>query len=186
MRVKEITPQEAFQILQSQKNNVKLIDIRECVEYEEERIPGACLVPMKSLAEDEFKNVKERIGIFYCRSGRRTDLLKATISNTGFEKVYILKGGLNAWKKAGFPVLKKQNKIPNVLRQTFIVIGLALLIFSLLSLKISPDFIIGAAVVGCGLIFAGVSGSCLLAMLINKLPWNKHPYRYKICENEGV
>jgi rhodanese-related sulfurtransferase len=179
-KIEDISPEKATELLEKEKDRIKLIDIRECFEFEEERIPGACLLPMRSLAEEEFSHAKEDIGIFYCRSGRRTSLASPLIAKTGFKQVYILKGGLKAWKKAGFPILKKQDKIPYLIRQVFIILGISLILFSLLSLKINLYFIGGAFIIGCGLLWAGISGNCLLAFFISQLPWNKKPHRYKI------
>jgi len=179
MQIREISPLEAAQILRDK--GAKLIDIRECSEFEEERIPGACLIPMKALAEEEFQEAREKVAIFYCRSGRRTSLASSIIARTGFKEVYILKGGLIAWKKQGLPVLKKQDKVPYLMRQIFVLLGIVLLLSSFLALGFNSYFLFVPIFIGAGLLFAGLSGTCLLALLIAKLPWNKKPHKYKIA-----
>ena len=155
--VREISPQEAFELWRNKE--ACFVDIRECSEFEEERIPGACLVPMKTLSAEDFKNPKQKVGVFYCRSGRRTSFVIDEIEKTGFEKVYVLKSGLIGWKKAGYPTLTKATKIPSILRQTFITLGLFILLFIFLGIEVSSKFIFGAAIIGAGLVFAGMSGT---------------------------
>ncbi len=157
MEIREITPLEAAELLKAKK--AKFIDIRECSEFEEIRIPGACLIPMKCISEKDFKGLGNEVGIFYCRSGRRTRLLSDKISQVPLKEKYLLKGGIIAWEKEGLPVLKKVSKVPNIMRQTFILLGLLILTFLFLGLKVSPTFIWGAVFIGAGLVFAGLSGT---------------------------
>ena len=44
-----------------------------------------------------------------------------------------------------------------------------------LGVFVSPWFLILPAFVGCGLMFAGITGWCGMALLLAKMPWNKAP-----------
>jgi rhodanese-related sulfurtransferase len=75
-----------------------LLDVREQNEYDEERIPGAQLLPLSELMarfEDELPQDREIIA--QCRSGKRsaqaTDFLRAQ----GFDVVN-MEGGILRWK----------------------------------------------------------------------------------------
>lgn len=96
----EISPREAHQRV---ADGALLLDVREQQEYDEERIPGAQLLPLSELMaryEDELP--KDREIVAQCRSGKRsaqaTDFLRAqgyTVTN--------LEGGILRWKEAGLP-----------------------------------------------------------------------------------
>jgi hypothetical protein len=45
----------------------------------------------------------------------------------------------------------------------------------LLALLVSPWFALLSAFVGTGLTFAGISGWCGMAKLLDAMPWNKAP-----------
>lgn len=58
------------------------------------------------------------------------------------------------------------------MRQVQIVAG-ALVVIGILLGQIHPAFRLISAFVGCGLIFAGITGYCGMAKLLALLPYNK-------------
>jgi hypothetical protein len=42
-----------------------------------------------------------------------------------------------------------------------------------LALLVNPRFALIPLIIGCGLLFAGLTGFCGLAVLLAKMPWNK-------------
>jgi len=92
---------------------------------------------------------------------------------SGFSNVSVIEGGIMAWDKAKLGVNKTSGPI-SLERQVRIVAGSMVLVGSLLSL-INVWFIVIPVFVGCGLTFAGVSNSCMMASLLMKLPYNKKP-----------
>ena len=81
-----------------------LIDIREADEYAREHIPGARHVPLSGFNASDFDGEHDRIGVFHCASGNRTASAAAQLMQTAFGEVYLLQGGLQAWRNAGLPV----------------------------------------------------------------------------------
>lgn len=81
-----------------------LIDVREDIEYEDEYIPGAAHFPLSTF--DSFRPVGDsgKIGIFHCRSGRRTAENFARFLETGYREVVHMDGGIVDWSIAGYPV----------------------------------------------------------------------------------
>jgi rhodanese-related sulfurtransferase len=63
-------------------------------------------VPLGHLDTHDFDRDRAagKAAIFHCQSGRRTEMNAARLIATGFKEVYVLEGGLNAWRAAGFPV----------------------------------------------------------------------------------
>jgi rhodanese-related sulfurtransferase len=91
----------------------------------------------------------------------------------GFQEVIHLQGGLNAWKQAGYPTVINKNAPISIMRQVQIVAGSLILTGTLLGAFVSPNFLFLSGFVGAGLLFAGISNTCAMAMLLAKLPYNQ-------------
>jgi len=106
---KNITPKEAYELLNKEKDKIVLLDVRTPEEYQQDgHIKGAINIPVDKLGEEverlkEYKNSKKIL--VYCRSGHRSVVASRFLSNLGFD-VYNIKGGINAWKAEGLPVEK--------------------------------------------------------------------------------
>lgn len=82
-------------------------------------------------------------------------------------------GGLEAWKAAGLETRVDRSAPIDVMRQTQITIGTIVLAGVLLGTLISPWFLILSGFMGAGLVFAGSTGWCGMAMLMARMPWNR-------------
>ena len=82
-----------------------------------------------------------------------------------------MEGGTQAWDSAGLPVVRGKNTI-SLERQVRIAAGLLVLLGSLLSWLANPAFIALPSFVGAGLIYAGVSNTCGMGLLLARMPWN--------------
>ena len=103
-----VTPQEAHKMIQSMPNLV-VIDVRESGEYLIGHLPKAISIP-RGLLEFRIGFVTKdpnRPILVYCLSGGRASLAVKSLEKMGYKKVYNLKGGYKAWKKAGLPTSKK-------------------------------------------------------------------------------
>ena len=86
---------------------------------------------------------------------------------------FVLDGGLNAWVKAGLPVVANAKAPLEIMRQVQIAAGSLVLIGVLLGLAVTPAWFGLSAFVGAGLTFAGVTGFCGMARLLMLAPWNR-------------
>ena len=150
-----------------------LIDVREPDEYIREHIPQARLVPLSGFNDEDFPGEHDKIAIVHCRSGSRTQAAAATILQAGFAEVYQLKGGLQAWRKAGYPVNENRRAPISIMRQVQITAGGMVVLGIILALAVSPWFMALSAFVGAGLVFAGASGTCAMASILSRMPWNR-------------
>ena len=86
-----------------------LIDVREDIEYEDEYIPGAAHYPLSTFDSIRPEGDGEKIGIFHCRSGRRTAEHFERFVETGFREVVHMDGGIVDWSIAGYPVRSEED-----------------------------------------------------------------------------
>ncbi|GAA3771075.1 rhodanese-like domain-containing protein [Terriglobus aquaticus] len=152
---------------------MRLIDVREYPEYAAEHIEGSELVPLGKLtvtceAWDRSQPLK-----LVCRSGRRATQAKQLLGAKGFLSVEILDGGIEAWKHSGRSILTAQHKPWAMERQVRVVAGSLVLLFVLLGSLVWKYFFAAAGLVGVGLIFAGVSNTCMMASVLGRMPWNQ-------------
>lgn len=149
-----------------------LLDVREYAEFAGGRLPGARLLPLAELEGRAGELPRDREIVTVCRSGRRSADAAEKLGQLGFTKVSGLDGGLMAWEQAGLS-LERDARAPWALeRQVRLVAGLLVLLGLSLS-HVWPAAIALAWFVPAGLVFAAITDSCAMGMLIAKLPWNR-------------
>lgn len=151
-----------------------LIDVREDYEHGEEHIGDAVLAPLSKFDADALRvsHAGKRV-VFHCGSGKRSADAAGRFRANG-ETVFHLAGGIANWKAAGKPTVRPATgpKIP-LMRQVQITAGFLVALGVALGAFVSPWFLVIAGFVGCGLMFAGLSGWCGMAKLLAVMPWNK-------------
>ncbi len=172
----EVAPAQAQQWLS--KGEAVLIDVRETDEHAREHIHGAQLLPLSRFGAAQAAALAkpgQRI-VLHCKGGKRSaDACRLAASLAGPDRpIYSLTGGIEGWKSAGLPVeVNTSVSGISVMRQVQLVIGLGVLTGSALTWLVHPGFIVVPAFFGAGLTFAGASGTCALATVMGKMPWNK-------------
>ncbi|GAB5381857.1 MAG: hypothetical protein Alis3KO_23550 [Aliiglaciecola sp.] len=89
-----------------------VIDIREPQELAEGVIAGSIAIPRGLLEASIGEHIKDCDDaeasalpiLLYCRSGARSALAARTLREMGFNNVYSLAGGINAWREADLPL----------------------------------------------------------------------------------
>src|SRR6202044_3762917 len=92
--------------LESRRDELIVLDVRERDAFEEGHIPGARLLPRGQLelrVNEELTDPTKRI-LVYCEFGRISTLATATLRQMGFQGAVPLDGGMKAWREAGYPV----------------------------------------------------------------------------------
>ncbi len=84
-----------------------------------------------------------------------------------------LKGGLSSWKTLGLRVKVNCNAPISLFRQVQIVAGSLVAIGTGLGILVSPWFLLLSGLVGCSLMFADVTNTCAMGILLMKLPYNQ-------------
>jgi rhodanese-related sulfurtransferase len=175
--IPNISPKE-LEELRRQGKPVELIDVRTPVEFREVHAEVARLVPLDSLDPKAVMEAREGAGeserplYVICRSGNRAKMACEKFHSAGFSNVVNVEGGTLAWEQAGLPVVRGKKAI-SLERQVRIAAGTLVAIGTALGAFVHPAFLILPGFVGAGLVFAGVTDTCGMGMLLAKMPWNQ-------------
>jgi glyoxylase-like metal-dependent hydrolase (beta-lactamase superfamily II)/rhodanese-related sulfurtransferase len=146
-----------------------VVDVRLPAEYRAVHLEPSVLLPLDEIARrrDELPHGRELVLV--CRTGARARLAAAQL--TGF-RTRVLEGGLVAWQEAGRAVIEGKAHV-SLERQVRIAAGALAGVGGVLALTLSPWFALLPAFVGAGLVYAGITDRCGMAMLLAKLPYNR-------------
>ena len=153
-----------------------LIDVREPDEFTAEHIAYASLLPLR-MVEDMLRHMDIPSGrklLFQCKKGARGTQACAVVAGLPDirSSIYNIEGGIDGWKEAGLPVIGSGPKI-SIFRQVQMIIGTALFVLILMGLAgIGVAFMLAAVIAGV-FAFTGFIGWCGLALLLQKMPWNR-------------
>ncbi|MEI8290699.1 MAG: rhodanese-like domain-containing protein [Verrucomicrobiota bacterium] len=154
----------------------ELLDVRTPAEFANAHVPGAKLVPLDELDAPGFlrqRGLVDQPLYVLCQSGGRARRAMEQFQRAGFDGCVLVEGGTQAWIDAGLPVNRGESKILPLMRQVQIVVGFVSAGGAALALLVNPKFALIPLVIGCGLLFAGITGFCGLALVLAKMPWNK-------------
>ena len=162
--------------LRAASPGIRLLDVRTPAEFETQHIPGAYNVPLDTLSEHGAEiraNVPDPI-VLVCRSGQRARKAEEALRASGMANLHVLDGGMAAWVAAGQPVREGKQRM-SLERQVRIAAGAMAAVGGAFALLVNPFFALVPLLVGSGLVFAGVTDSCTLGMLLGRLPYNRPP-----------
>ncbi|MFM2142434.1 MAG: inner membrane protein YgaP [Verrucomicrobiota bacterium] len=151
-----ILPQELAEALKS--GGCQLVDVREPVEHAESHVSGAKLIPLGQIEARCGELEKTKPVLVMCQAGKRGAAAADKLRALGFSDVPCATGA-----KAVMPLM----------RQVQITVGFFVLLGALLAVYVDPRWVWLCAFFGAGLLFAGLSGFCGLAMVLAKMPWNR-------------
>jgi rhodanese-related sulfurtransferase len=171
-----ITPQLLHQKIIAGEDHY-LLDVRTPREYAQVHVAGAILEPLESLRVAEVKRQTagspEAPLYVLCQSGTRATQAISRLQQAGVSRCVLVEGGTVAWIQAGLPVEHQAVKSISLERQVRIAAGLLVLTGTVLGAFVHPALLGLPAFVGAGLIFAGVSDKCGMALVLARMPWNR-------------
>ncbi len=105
--VKEIDTREAIQLINYQ--DALVLDVRDDSEYAEGHLPNSKHIPTEKIEErwhelEKFKDIP--IVVIY-RSGIRSHHASSVLHKNGFAQVRNLMGGIDTWRRASLPIVKR-------------------------------------------------------------------------------
>ena len=184
MSLPHISPADAKKLVDA---GAVLIDIREAHERAHASIPGSAHLPLSRLGAAELDTSGAEKVVFFCKSGMRTASNAKALAGTTDCTAYILDGGIDKWRAVGLPI--EAEAAPqagaaatqptaaaapiDVVRQVQITAGLLVLAGTALGAYVSPLWYALPAAIGAGLILTGATGSCAMARILMRMPWNR-------------
>jgi rhodanese-related sulfurtransferase len=166
--VATITPRELAEL--TSKGSVVLIDVRTPAEFQEVHVDFARNIPLDRL-DPATAGPRDQTLYLICRSGGRGKMACEKLAAAGFNVVNV-EGGTSAWDAEGLPVIRGR-KVMSLERQVRIAAGSLVLVGVILSLTVHPYLIGLSAFVGAGLVFAGITDTCGMGMILARMPWNQ-------------
>jgi rhodanese-related sulfurtransferase len=175
MSVTSILPRQ-LEELRAAGRPVDLIDVRTPMEFRALHVAFARNLPLDQLDAETIARSRpaDCATPLYviCHSGSRGRQACEKLRAAGLSEVVNVEGGTLAWAECGLPVIRGKKAL-SLERQLRITIGSLVLLGVLLGWFVHPALAGLAALMGAGLVFAGVTDLCPLAMLIARMPWNR-------------
>jgi rhodanese-related sulfurtransferase len=163
---------------------IELIDVRTPAEFQEVHVEFARNLPLDQLNPAEILvrrgDAKEHPLYVICHSGSRATKACERLLAAGFPSLVSVDGGTLACVQAGLPIVRGK-KVMSLERQVRVMAGFLALVGALLSHFVNPWFWLLPAFIGAGLMYAGITDSCGMGMLLAKMPWNKGGGQTNAC-----
>lgn len=152
-----------------------LVDVRMGGEFADVHVDGAVNMPLDRLGSlvSELKDqaAGKKIALI-CLTGKRSGMAYESLADEDIDNCFVVEGGITAWQDADLAVIKGAGTI-SLERQVRIAAGALVLTGVVLGAFVHPGFLALSGFVGAGLIFAGVTDTCGMAMLLARMPWNR-------------
>jgi rhodanese-related sulfurtransferase len=170
-----ISPQGLAELRNADKV-IDLIDVRTPVEYREVHVEFAQNIPLDQLdpqAVMQARNGTQGEPLYVvCHTGSRGEKACEKFRQAGYTNVVNVEGGTLACEQAGILVVRGKKAI-SLERQVRIAAGTLVLLGAALGWLVHPAFVGLSAFVGAGLIFAGITDTCGMGMILARMPWNR-------------
>ncbi|ACF49839.1 rhodanese-like domain-containing protein [Stenotrophomonas maltophilia] len=106
---KGIKPAELTQLINA--GGTVVVDLSASGDFEKGHIAGSRNAQASAFGPDNklVANAKQSPVVLVCRSGNASETAAKALKKAGFEKVYVLDGGIPAWQQAELPLVKGRN-----------------------------------------------------------------------------
>ena len=168
MSISTLLPSEV-ESKRKQVEAIELIDVRTHAEFAGAHAAAARNIPLDKISEQD---VKDDPIYLICQSGSRARMAGEKLNAAGAPEIILVEGGTTAWQQAGLPMVEGKKTI-SLERLVRIAAGSLVVLGVVLSLLIHPGYLGISAFVGAGLVFAGLTDTCGMGMILAKMPWNK-------------
>jgi rhodanese-related sulfurtransferase len=166
-------PATQAQGLLSQSPGALLLDVRTPAEFSARRAAGARNIPLDTIASQAGTLPREAPILILCETGARAVRAASTLRGLGFDNLRVVEGGTEAWAARGLPVEGTGRTVLGIERQVRIGAGSLVVLGVILGFTVERHLFLLSGLIGAGLVFAGVTGWCGLALLLAKAPWNR-------------
>ncbi len=151
-----------------------VLDVRSPGEFQTAHIRGSYNVPLDALPSvaPELSRLDGETVALVCRTGVRAAQAETILRSAGLDSARVLEGGIDGWDRAGLP-LDRGRGAWSIERQVRAVAGGLVLSGVIGSLTVNRKLLYLSGFVGGGLLFAGISDTCMMGNLLLRLPFNR-------------
>ncbi len=105
--IKEVDAQKVIALINYE--DAVVLDVRDDSEFAAGHLPNSKHIPTEKIEERwmELEKFKEKPIVVIYKSGIRSHHPSNVLYKNGFEKVHNLMGGIDAWKRASLPIVKR-------------------------------------------------------------------------------
>lgn len=180
-RVREVTGREVIDRVGS---GGVIIDVRTPAEFGELHAASAINIPLDQLTPQRIDELcaKHDPVFLICKSGARARRAAIDLIESGRDHVACVAGGVHGLERAGAAMIHGRKAI-SLERQVRIAAGGINLLGIALAVWVNPWCLLISALIGAGLVFAGITDYCGMGLLLAKMPWNRR--QGASCERQG-
>jgi rhodanese-related sulfurtransferase len=153
-------------------SGIDLIDVSTPAEFRSVHVQNARNIPLDELDAAAVSSAAGQPIYLICDSGARSEMACEKLQKAGIANVVSVEGGTKACDVAGVPLVRGKGVI-SLERQVRIGAGSIVLLGVILGWRVHEGFYGLSAFVGAGLVFAGITNTCGMAMLLARMPWNR-------------
>lgn len=156
-----------------------ILDVRTAAEVKASALPDCLHIPLHELTPARLQNEIEKSGksgaqvYLLCQGGKRAEMAANQLIGKVDYELVIIEGGMNAVQAAKIPLQQTGKTVMSLERQVRIAAGFLVLIGVILGFVVNSGFFLLSGFVGAGLMFAGITDTCMMGMLIARMPWNR-------------
>lgn len=156
------------------ESRILLLDVRTGAEFDELHAEGAVNIPLHELNPNALAPHCAGVSSIHllCRTGQRAATAQQQLKDWDTPASLVILGGTVAWEEADLPVIRGKARM-SLERQVRIAAGTLVATGALLALFVNPMGALLSLFVGCGLVFAGITDTCGMGMLLVRMPWNR-------------
>jgi hydroxyacylglutathione hydrolase len=104
-KVELLTCQQLMEMTKLKEPPV-IVDVRRYIEWDEGHLEGAKHIYLGRLPERLHEIPEGKPVVLQCKTGTRSSFAASVLLKAGRTEVYNLLGGIDAWKKLGYPLVK--------------------------------------------------------------------------------
>lgn len=156
-----------------------ILDVRTAAEVKTSALPDCLHIPLHELTPARLQHEITKSGksgaqvYLLCQAGKRADMAADQLVGKVDSELVIIEGGMNAVRAAQIPLQQSGKTVISLERQVRVAAGFLVLIGVILGFQASSGFFLLSGFVGAGLMFAGITDTCMMGMLIARMPWNR-------------
>ena len=152
----------------------RIIDVRTPAEFAQSHIEGTENIPLGRFSERVINKQANDAVYLICGTGARASKAFELFSPASRSAITVVTEGVSACISHGLPEGRIEDSAGISLeRQVRIAAGLLVVTGVVLGTSLTPAAYGLSAFVGAGLVFAGVTDTCGMAMVLARMPWNK-------------